>query len=359
MNNTTEKFADFHTPEVKIYVDGRKISSLGIDVSEVKIEQILDGADSFSFTVPQALDEEFNPRFPDVFQFGNKVEIHVGYRDRLFPAITGIINSVSWDLTEGNYIDITVEGYDYLFLLMKKEKHKSWNDKKDSEVVKEILQKYPFKRLDIEDTRIRHPHIRQEGETDFHFLKRLAKRNGFEYLVEGETFYFRPPAVDKKPAFSLTFGKELFSFNPQFNIAQQVSEVQVIGWDPKSKKEIKGIAKKEDENKVERKGETGADLIKSILKEEVVHQVRAPVYSIEEAERLAKSILNELSYGLIKGECKSFGLPGLRPGQVIELKRLGKMFSRRYYVEKVTHDIGENGYETNFSVRGNTYHESI
>ena len=359
MNNIAEKFADFYAPEVKIYINGRKLSSLGINVSEVKIEQILDGADSFSFTVPQALDEEFNPRFPDIFQFGNKVEIYIGYRDRLFPAIIGIINSVSWVFTEGNYMDITVEGYDYLFLLMKKEKYRSWNNKKDSEVVKEILQKYPFKRLNIEDTHIRHTHIRQEGETDFHFIKRLAKRNGFEYLVEGETFYFRPPAVDRKPAFSLTFGKELFSFNPQFNIVQQVSEVQVIGWDPKSKKEIKGIAKKGDEDKVERKGKTGADLIRSILKEEVVHQVRAPVYSIEEAERLAKSILNELSYGLIKGECKSLGLPGLCPGQVIELKRLGKMFSRRYYVEKVTHDIGENGYETNFSVRGNTYHESI
>jgi len=355
MNNVTEKFADFYVPEVKIYVDGKKLSSLGIDVSEVKIEQILDGADSFSFTVPQALSEEFNPRFPDAFQFGSKVEIYIGYRDRLFHAITGIINSILWDLTEENYMDITVEGYDYLFLLMKKEKHRSWNNKKDSEVIKEILQKYPFKNLSIEDTRIRHPHIRQEGESDFHFIKRLAQRNGFEYFVEGETFYFRPPAVDKKPVFSLNFGKELFSFNLQCNIAQQVSEVQVIGWDTKSKKEIKGVAKKGDEDKVERKGETGADLIKSILKEEVVHQVRAPVYSIEEAKRLAKSILNELSYGLIKGECRALGLPGLRPAQVIELKGLGKMFSRRYYVEKVTHEIGDNGYETSFSVRGNVY----
>lgn len=359
MNDTAEKLADFHTPEIKIYINGKGISSLGISVSEVRVEQILDGADSFSFTVPQALDEEFNPRFPDVFQFGNKVDIYVGYKDRLFLTITGIITSVSWDFTETNYLDITVEGYDFLFILMKKEKHRSWNEKKDSEVIEEILQKYPFKKLNIEDTRIRHPHIRQEGETDFHFMKRLAKRNGFEYLAEGETFYFRPPAVDKKPAFSLTFGKELLSFTPQFNISQQVSEVQVIGWDTKRKKEIIGRAKRGDEDKVEQKGKTGSDTIKSILKEEIVHQVRVPVYSVEEAEKLAKSILNELSYGFIKAECVSLGIPELRPGQVVELTRLGKIFSRKYYVEKATHEIGENGYETNFSVRGNTYNESI
>jgi len=356
--DTPRQYADFHAPEVQILINGKKISGEGMDLTEVKVELILDGADTFTFVIPKVLNDKFEVNHPGMFRFGDKVEISLGYKDKLFQVMTGIITSLSWSFDEENYLDLTVEGYDYLFLMMKNEKYHSWNNKTDAEVIKEIVQKYPFKKLSIESTSVEYSHIRQEGESDFNFLKRLAQRNGYEYISEGETFIFRYPGVEKKEIFVLKLGKDLLEFAPKMDIVQQVSAVRVVGWNPESKKEIIEHAKKEDIKDVDRDGKTGAQTIQSICKEEVIKEVRAAVQNNEEAKLLAKSILFDLEYSMVQAQCKAIGIPELRPGQVIQLKGVGDLFSRKYYVEKVTHEMGSNGYDTNFTVKGNTYNES-
>jgi hypothetical protein len=41
----------------------------------------------------------------------------------------------------------------------------------------------------------------------------------------------------------------------------------------------------------------------------------------------------------------------MRPGDNLKLSFLGKRFSGDYYVKKVEHTLGSNGYLTNFDVR--------
>ncbi len=356
--DTSKQYADFHAPEVLILINGEKISAKGIDITEAKVELILDGADTFTFVIPKALNDKFEVSHPGVFQFGDKVEISLGYKDKLFPVMTGMITSLSWSFDEENYLDLTVEGYDYLFLMMKNEKYRSWNNKTDAQVIKEVVKKYPFKKLKIENTAVEYPQIRQEGESDFIFLKRLAQRNGYEYFAESETFTFRPPGVEKQEKFVLKLGIDLLEFIPKMSVAQQVSEVRVVGWNPEAKKEIVGRAKKEDIENVDRDGKTGAQTIQSICKEEIVKEVRASVQDNEEAKLLAKSILFDIAYSMVKAQCKAIGIPELRPGQVIQIEGVGDLFSRKYYVSNVTHELGSNGYDTNFTVKGNTYNES-
>jgi len=356
--DTPEQYADFYAPEVKILINGQKISAEGIDITEVKVERILDGADTFTFVIPKALNDKLEVNHPNMFQFGDKVEIFMGYKDKLFSLITGVITSLSWSFDEENYLDLTVEGYDYLFLMMKNERYHSWNNKTDAQVIKEIVKKYPFKKLNIENTSVEYFHIRQEGESDFNFLKRLAKRNGYEYLAEGETFIFKLPGVEKKEKFVLKLGKDLLEFAPRMDIVQQVSEVRVVGWNPESKKEIIEYATQEDVKDVDRDGKTGAQTIQSICKEEVITEIRASVQDNEEAKLLAKSIFFDIAYSMVQAQCKAIGIPELRPGQTIQIKGVGDLFSRKYYVDKVTHEIGKDGYDTNFTVKGNTYNES-
>ncbi len=356
--DTSEQYADFHAPEILILINDKKIRQKGIDISEVSIKLILNGAGTFSFIVPQALDDKMTVKYPDIFHFGDKVEISLGYKDRMFSVVTGIITSLTWSFDEENYLDLFVEGFDYLFLMMKNERYRSWNEKTDSEVAIELAKNYPFKKLRIENTPIRYHQIRQEGESDFNFLTRLAKRNGYEYMAEGESFIFSSPTVEKKELFVLKLGRELLDFKSKIDISRQVSEVRVVGWDVQAKKEIIGSAKKDDIKSVEKVGKTGAQTIVSVLKEEVVHEVRASVQDIEEAKVLAKSLFFDRAYNVLQSECKAIGIPELRPGQTIQIKGVGDLFSRKYYVDKVTHVIGRNGYDTNFSVKGNTYNES-
>jgi len=62
-------------------------------------------------------------------------------------------------------------------------------------------------------------------------------------------------------------------------------------------------------------------------------------------------LLRERAYSYLTGFRQVIGLPGLRPGDNIELQRLGRRFSGEYYVTKVEHTLGNSGYLTSFEVR--------
>ena len=66
-----------------------------------------------------------------------------------------------------------------------------------------------------------------QGETDIRFLKRLARRNGFECYVLGKTGYFGPPELSKtpQPVLNVLCGEET-------NLTQFAIEVEAVGPSP-------------------------------------------------------------------------------------------------------------------------------
>jgi uncharacterized protein len=66
---------------------------------------------------------------------------------------------------------------------------------------------------------------------------------------------------------------------------------------------------------------------------------------------LARALLAERAYEFVTGSGRAIGLPDLRPGDNLELSRLGDRFSGSYYVKKVEHTLGSSGFVTQFDVR--------
>jgi uncharacterized protein involved in type VI secretion and phage assembly len=69
-----------------------------------------------------------------------------------------------------------------------------------------------------------------------------------------------------------------------------------------------------------------------------------------EGAALAKSILQQLLEGLYEGSGSCIGMPQLRAGDMIEIRGLGKRFSGKYRLRRVTHTIDDSGYRTTFEV---------
>jgi len=354
------KYNDFYAPEAIVLINDINVVAQGISITDLSVQQTLNTSSTFTFTVANALDYENNPKYLDIFDFGDKVEIRIGYKDDYASVIMGIITSLNWNFTEGNYLDLSVEGHDYLFLLMKsKGEKKPWLKQTDSQIVKKIMNKplyKVFKKKKVFDTKGEYPHTQQMNtESDYDFIvKKLAKRNGLEVVSEGDTFYFREPPSLKEHTFTLTYGETLLTFTPQFNLAKQMSKVEVCGWDETAKKKIIGKASLS----VTKDKKNPQQSIKSLIKEEMTHKVKAPVSSQKEADLLAKSILSDVSNGLVTGTATAVGMPDFKPGIVVKLEKLGKYFSHNYYVDTVTHTFNEGAYQMNFTIKGNTYHES-
>jgi uncharacterized protein involved in type VI secretion and phage assembly len=69
-----------------------------------------------------------------------------------------------------------------------------------------------------------------------------------------------------------------------------------------------------------------------------------------DAALIAKSALKAMLEGMYEGSGSCIGMPELRAGDQIEIGGLGKRFSGRYRLSKVTHTINSAGYQTRFEV---------
>jgi phage protein D len=237
-------------------------------------------------------------------------------------------------------------------MLQGKNSH-NWEKKKDSDVARELAGKYKLQ-ADVQDSQVEHPKIEQYQQSDYQFLKKLAERNGYELYVFHDTLFFKEPANDESGTITLEWGKGLLSFSPEINIAEQLTNVEVHGWNVDRKQEIVGKARKGDEPGRDPGRKSGGEFNAEACKQNIVLHVRRPVYSQQEADRQAKAILKKRSEGFVKGSGESIGIPEIRADKNIILKGLGGMFSRTYYIEQSTHTINTSGYKTSFRVKDTT-----
>lgn len=353
-----EKYHGFYTPAFQILVNGRDLlSDEKFEIAQVQVDNTLKGADQFSFMVNSSFDfenREFQ-RLKGFFDFGTEVEIKFGYLDKKTMSVLmkGIITSVKTSFPANGLPQITVSGYDRSFPLTKSKKSRNWDEKKDHEIVSQIAKEHKLKPI-VQDTDEPHPKVEQNQESDYQFIEKLAKRNGFEFYTQESDLYFCKPGSDQDAIVTLEWGKGLVSFSPEMNIAEQIAEVEVRGWNVKSKKEFIGRAKKQDEPGRDKQKKSGAEHVQEAFQEKATLKIRMPVYSQQEADRRAKSILKEKSEQLLTGSGESIGLPEIRADRNIELLGLGELFSKTYYIEQSTHTISSSGYKTTFKVKETT-----
>jgi uncharacterized protein len=351
----------FYAPSFLVKVGGQSLThTLGLAVPQVEVDLALGAAGRFSFTVVNSYDIEQHafvttygqPVF-ELLKFGATVEVSMGYGDfsRLPTLITGIITEVTTGFTEGGSPELTVAGYDALFPLTLGKQSRSWKNITDSGVVSKLAGQYGLA-ADIQSTQETHAQIEQNQESDFELLKKLADRNHFEFYVSSpNTLRFGDPNDSGDGVVTLLWGRTLLSFKPEANLAAQVSQVEVYGWDANNKKAIVGKAVAGQESGRDPRRQSGGERLRAIVSNPPILQVRQPVFTAAEAQRRAQAILDGHSKQFLTGEAETVGLPDLLPDRNITLGNLGDPFSKTYFMQETTHKMDSSGYRTRVKVK--------
>jgi len=360
---------NFYAPAFNILAGHDSVvRNLKLEVTSVQVEMALDGrSDRFTFTINNAFDiakREFvnvgGKTVPEFFAFGLPLEIHMGYGDhrKLDSMLSGIVTEISTSFPSSGLPQVTVSGYDHSYCLTRGATSHNWGEEKtDSQVVREVAHRYNL-RPKVEDTSVVYRRIDQTQESGAAFLTRLAKRNGFEWFVVGKDLIFRKRANDKQGEIELVWGRGLVSFSPEINLSEQVTEVEVHGWNVQTKSPIVGRARKGDEpgrDRARASGKpriSGAEALEKVCKEkQAALKVRSSVSSQQEADLLAFAILTRRSEGFVGGRGESIGIPEIRPNRNVTLRGLGDMFSVTLCVQQATHTVDASGYHTTFQVQ--------
>lgn len=361
LRNASERDGAFYVPAFVVKVGGKAlVQDLAIGVNQVEIDRTLGGAGRFSFTVIETYDialrkfvSGFGQPVLDVLKFGATVEIGMGYGDhkRLPPMIKGVITEISTSFAESGTPELSVAGYDNLFPMTLGKRSQSWANATDSDVVKLLAAEHNLP-VKIEPTKDKHGKIEQNQESDIEFIKKLAERNHYEFYVDAQgTLRFGPPNDTGEGVVTLRWGEGLLNFKPEANLAAQVTEVQVYGWDPQNKKTIVGKARAGEESGKDPSAKSGGARVETAIGKGAVLQLRQPVFTEAEAKRRAEAVLNDHAKRFLTGEAESIGLTDLVPDQNVAIANLGEPFSKTYYIEQTTHKVDSSGYRTRFKVK--------
>ena len=342
-------------PGFKVFVRGDELPvETALDVLDVRVSDYVEGASVFTITLNNWHSErqEFKWSDGDLLDEGTQIEVRIGFVDALSSLIIGEVTALEPEFPAGEAPTLKLHGYDLLHRFRRGRRTRSFINMKDSQIAEQIARELQL-RAQVDDTQITHEYVLQDNQTDIDFLVERARRIRYEVIIKERTLQFRKAANDQGKVVTLEYGLTLKSFYPRLSTMQQVSEVIVQGWNPKTKQPIVGRARQGDEIT-----KMGGSKLGVAISEQAFFPTKAlivdqPVFSDGEALQIAKGRFNEMSVQFISGEGVAIGNTAIRAGRVVELGGLGQRFSGLYYVTSSTHVVDQAGYTTTFTVERN------
>ncbi len=288
---------------------------------------------------------------------GDDLEIKLGLGSMAADTVfKGEITGIEPIYDSKSKVRVNIRALNKMHLLSRGKKSVAYLKVTDKDIVDKICQTYSLT-AKYGDTppATKYEHVYQHNQTDLEFVRLRAARIGFEVLVNDKELYFRK-RTDADSGIKLDYGVEqdgaLEKFMARLSTANQVSEVRVRGWNPDKKEEIVGSAKPASSKLGDK---TGSDIAGQKHSNVLAIDVEAPVASIEEADNIAKSILQERLMSFITGDGICRGRPDLKPGIIVSVNVQDKRFNGKYYITAVkhvyVHDGPNNGYRTHFKFR--------
>ena len=367
----------FFVPQYKVKIAGRELPDAIVrDVVQVTYKDNVREIDSFDLTINNYDDLRGIPKYEpasesqyaNIFDPGKEVEVWLGYFNNLTLMLTGEITTLEPNFPASGGFTLSVRGLNRLHRFRTEQHTKAWTDKTDSQIAEElgrnpVRQGKPGLGLRVETAPIdeeTEPYVLMHNQYDIVFLMERARRRGYELVLreaDADThqerhLYFGPSQeTANAPTYLLEWGKSLLSFRPTLTTANQVSEVQVLGWDRRNNRAIDETAKWQDLYPANSPERARVNLLAQAFggRREVITD--RPVHTKDQAKKLAKNTLRDLLKGMVEANGETVGLPDLRAGRTLQIGNLGERYNGRYYILESTHILGESGYKTQFKAR--------
>ncbi|MGK7876559.1 MAG: phage late control D family protein [Xenococcaceae cyanobacterium] len=327
---------------MRVNIQGRQLS----EAIAVLIDEDLTAPNMFEIALATWNEQKQEWVDSDRLELGDEVEIFLGYRNSTKKLIIGEITGLEPEFARGEVPRLTIRGYDYSHRLLRGNKTRTFTQKKDSDIAREIARAYGLSYRG-HNTGITLDYVLQHNQTDWEFLGDRAQRIGYEVSVKEKTLYFQPPQSTEQPTLTLSQSKDLLSFSCRLTSLTQVGQVEVSGWNPKEKKSFVERARSSDRDSGPQASDRGFGY-------KTTDRLLRPVANRAQARQIAKGQFDEMALCYISGEGTCIGRTDLHAGMTVNIEGVGKRFSGVYYLTTVTHSYyPHRGYRTAFTVRRN------
>ncbi len=295
---------------------------------------------------------EFNILDDDFFDLGEKIEIALKYEGKPAQNTTifiGLIINKSLELNKFG-TTLTIELSDEAIRMTNVRKNEVYTDKKDSDIIKQMLPKEAER---ITDTKVVHAQMIQYYATDWDFMVSRAEANGQLVMASnGEIAVFQPTikevSTEESPIFQLELGKnDIYDFDLKVNGSNQYHQVNSVAWD--STKQTLTEPAKGDEYQVPQ-GDYDISKIATAVGAEETTLIHAATMDTEELNAWSNAKILKSRLSFFRGWFKIPGTPNALVGDTIAIKGVSKSFTGKNIISGVRHEVTPEGWVTHLQI---------
>lgn len=275
------------------------------------------------------------------------------------------------DLEFGPEGQITViRGLDKSHRLMMGTSTKAYQQMTASDVVSNIVSTAGLTEGQVDATDSTYAVLGRPNVSDWVYIQQLADiSNRVAYFLAGKIYFVANPTTDTAPesgsmgsptvlASQLVMGRNLFNVRASITAAEQVTSVEVRGWDPSQKQSVVGV------------GSAGASMFSNSEDPTTIAGTFGGKTFVETMQGLdqqtladtrAQSIAADIGNSMFEMEGECFGDPGLVAGTAVSLGGCGDPFDGKYVLTAARHSFvpSAKGYSTWFTVGGRRNHSLL
>lgn len=275
------------------------------------------------------------------------------------PLVAGEVTALEAEI-DGTGTYTVIRGLDHSHRLFRGRSTETYQQVTASDVVRKVAGRAGVAAGTIESTSVVHEHVSQGNATDWQFLQGLAADAGCQLsVVDGKLNFGKPTRSGDAPPpggdpdsnpLVLQHGTDLLRLRATVTSAEQVSQVQVRGWDVAQKRALVGTAPAQTTSA--ELSTTPAQLAGTFGSRTFV-AVDVPYRSQAQVDTAAKSVADQLAGAFAELEGVARGNPKLRAGAAIALDNLGAPWNGKYTLTSTRHLYDPaTGYTTAFVVSG-------
>ncbi|MFJ6520510.1 VgrG-related protein [Streptomyces filamentosus] len=276
------------------------------------------------------------------------------------PLLDGVVTALELELDESGTYTV-VRGLDETYKLLRGARVAGYQNMTLSDVVAQVARRAGLKPGTVDVAGPVLDHVAQANVSDWEFVRGLAEEAGAQaYVRDGALHVVKPAEAGGAPDASaradrdplvLERGANLLRCRASVSAAEQVSEVEVRGWDVRGKRALVGRAPA-GASATLALGVTAAQVTAPFG--EARHVVTDGGYGTQErVDRAAKALAERIAGSFAELEAVIRGNPEVRAGTAVALNAVGAPFEGRYTVTSSRHVFDAlRGYETWLTVSG-------
>ncbi|MFH8472078.1 VgrG-related protein [Streptomyces sp. NPDC018000] len=276
------------------------------------------------------------------------------------PLLKGVVTALEVELDETGTFTV-VRGLDESHRLFRGRRVASYQNMTLADICARVAQRAGLKPGTVDVAGPVLEHIAQPNVTDWEFVRDLAEEAGAQaYVLDGQLHITRPAEASGAPDGSaradrnplvLEMGSNLLRCRAGVSCAEQVSEVEVRGWDVTTKQPLVGRAPAGKSATLEL-GVSAAEVSAPFGEARFV--VTDTAYGAQaQVDQAAKALAERIAGSFAELEAVIRGNPEVRAGSAVALNAVGAPFEGRYTVTSSRHVFDPvRGYETWLTVSG-------